>query len=98
MRSPDGQWTWNGAQWVPTAQYAAPHQAPQARRSVFWPVLGALVAFAVIAVVTVSLFVSSAHDERVRKARDDAHERWMACHYAPDGHKLTEAEKPLSCP
>ena len=73
MQSPDGRWTWNGAQWVPT-QAAQPQQ-----KSTFWPMLGAMIAFAVIVMIGIGFY--GAH-ERQQQDRDDVENYF--CQYDPD--------------
>ena len=74
--SPDGRWWWNGRQWLPV-QPQVPQQQP---RSTFWPVLGALLAFAVIAVIAFALYSSERADQQ-RKDEFDSYmcERWGSC-------------------
>lgn len=83
--SQNGQWIWNGAQWVPNnqwrwngAQWVPATQQPQARnRSIFWPVLGALIVFAVIAVIVFATYSS----ERAEQQRKDEWEQGLCERY-----------------
>src|SRR6267143_3501279 len=49
--SPDGQWRWDGAQWVPATQGAAPVPPPRGSRSWIWWVAGGCAVLLVIGAV-----------------------------------------------
>jgi hypothetical protein len=90
IMSPDGRWQWNGAQRVPATQ------PPRGGRSmIFWPVLGALITFAVLAAIVFAVY-SSAREEQQRKREV---EQYFNCYDDPNtGHRLAPEDRPYGCP
>lgn len=67
--SQDGRWRWDGAQWVPAQQQWVP-PAPVQNKSTFWPVLGALIAFAVIALIVYGMYYVQHEEQQGRDEMD----------------------------
>jgi uncharacterized protein HemX len=87
MQSPDGQWTWNGTQWVPAQQQA---QAPKKRPVGL--IVGVLAALVVI-IIGAALYSNHQRTEQVKQQNDQL----LRCEF-PNGSWVPPDQRPAGCP